>query len=606
MQFRNIAVIAHVDHGKTTLIDQMLKQSGIFRSNQVIVERAMDSGELEKERGITILAKCTSFFYEGIKFNIVDTPGHADFGGEVERVLSMVDGVVLLVDASEGPMPQTKFVLMKALKLGLKPIVTINKVDRLDRRINEVLDEIFDLFISLDATNEQLDFPVLYASGRSGWATTEAETQGTDLKPLFDAIKNYISEPKVDKEGPFRMLASILTHDQYVGRVLIGKVYSGSAAIGTTVKSINLNGEFVESTKLTKLFGFQGIERINIEKAEAGDIMAIAGVVKSSVSDTICIPSVNKPISSTPIDPPTIAVTISVNNSPLAGQEGSKVTSRMILDRLEKEAQTNVAITLKTSSSGEAFEVAGRGELQLGVLIETMRRENFELSVSKPRVLFKEDEDGSKLEPIEEAVIDVDEEYSGIVVEKLSIRKGEMLEMRHSGGGKLKLVFLVPSRGLIGYQSEFRNDTRGTGVLSRSFNSYQKYKGEIITRHNGALISNSDGEAVAYALWNLEERGSIFILPKTKVYQGMIIGEHNRDNDLEVNPIKGKQLTNIRAAGSDENIKLTPCRVFTLEEVVSYIKDDELVEVTPKNIRLRKRYLCPHERKRESRKSDKF
>ncbi|CAG7592838.1 MAG: translational GTPase TypA [Candidatus Midichloria sp.] len=605
MQFRNIAVIAHVDHGKTTLIDQMLKQSGIFRSNQVIVERAMDSGELEKERGITILAKCTSFFYEGIKFNIVDTPGHADFSGEVERVLSMVDGVVLLVDASEGPMPQTKFVLMKALKLGLKSIVIINKVDRPDRRINEVLDEIFDLFISLDATNEQLDFPVFYASGRSGWATTEAEVQGVDLKPLFEAIKNHISEPKVDKEGPFEMLASILTHDQYVGRVLIGKVYSGSAAIGTAVKSINLNGEVIESTKLTKLFGFQGIERINIEKAEAGDIVAIAGVVKSSVSDTICIPSVNEPITSTSIDPPTMAVTISVNDSPLAGQEGSKVTSRMILDRLEKEAQTNVAITLRISASGEAFEVGGRGELQLGVLIETMRREGFELSVSKPRVLFKEDEDGSRLEPIEEVLIDVDEEYSGIVVEKLSIRKGEMLEMKHSGSGKLRLVFLVPSRGLIGYQSEFRNDTRGTGVLSRLFNSYQKYKGEITTRHNGALISNSDGEAVAYALWNLEERGALFIHPKTKIYQGMIIGEHNRDNDLEVNLIKGKQLTNMRAAGSDENIKLKPPRVFTLEEVISYIKDDELVEVTPKNIRLRKRHLCPHERKRESRKSNK-
>ncbi|MDJ1407808.1 MAG: translational GTPase TypA [Candidatus Midichloria sp.] len=605
MQFRNIAVIAHVDHGKTTLIDQMLKQSGIFRSNQVIVERAMDSGELEKERGITILAKFTSFFYEGIKFNIVDTPGHADFGGEVERVLSMVDGVVLLVDAYEGPMPQTKFVLMKTLKLGLKSVVIINKVDRPDRRINEVLDEIFDLFISLDATNEQLDFPVLYASGRSGWATTEAEVQGVDLKPLFEAIKNHISEPKVDKEGPFEMLASILAHDQYVGRVLIGKVYSGSAAIGTAVKSINLNGEVIESTKLTKLFGFQGIERINIEKAEAGDIVAIAGVVKSSVSDTICIPSVNEPITSTSIDPPTMAVTISVNDSPLASQEGSKVTSRMILDRLEKEAQTNVAITLKISASGEAFEVGGRGELQLGVLIETMRREGFELSISKPRVLFKEDEDGSRLEPIEEVVIDVDEEYSGIVVEKLSIRKGEMLEMKHSGSGKLRLVFLVPSRGLIGYQSEFRNDTRGTGVLSRLFNSYQKYKGEITTRHNGALISNSDGEAVAYALWNLEERGALFIHPKTKIYQGMIIGEHNRDNDLEVNPIKGKQLTNMRAAGSDENIKLKPPRVFTLEEVMSYIKDDELVEVTPKNIRLRKRHLCPHERKRESRKSNK-
>jgi len=605
MQFRNIAVIAHVDHGKTTLIDQMLKQSGIFRSNQIVAERAMDSGDIEKERGITILAKCTSFFYEGIKFNIVDTPGHADFGGEVERVLSMVDGVALLVDASEGPMPQTKFVLMKALKLGLKPIVIINKVDRADRRIDEVLNEIFDLFISLDATNDQLDFPVLYASGRNGWAITEPEVQGENLQPLFEAIKNHIKEPDVDGDGAFRMLASILTNDQYVGRILIGKVYSGSASIGTAVKSINLNGEIVETTKLTKLFGFQGIERINIEKAEAGDIVAIAGVMKSSVSDTICVPSVNEPIKSTPIDPPTMAVTISVNDSPLAGQEGSKVTSRMILDRLEKEAQINVAITLKIAPSGEAFEVGGRGELQLGVLIETMRREGFELSVSKPRVLFKED-NGTRLEPIEEVVIDVDDTYSGIIVEKLSIRKGEMLEMKHSGSGKLRLIFLVPSRGLIGYQSEFRNDTRGTGVLSRLFNSYQKFKGEITTRHTGALISNSDGEAVAYALWNLEERGSLFITPKTKVYQGMVIGEHTRDNDLEVNPIRGKQLTNMRASGTDENIKLTPCRLFSLEEVISYIKDDELVEVTPKNIRLRKRYLDPNERKRESRKSDKF
>ncbi len=598
---RNIAIIAHVDHGKTTLVDNMLKQSGTFRENEKVAERVMDCNDIERERGITILAKCTSMNFEGVKYNIIDTPGHADFGGEVERVLSMVDSTVLLVDAAEGPMPQTKFVLSKALKLGLRPIVVINKVDRPDARADEVLDEVFDLFVSLDANDEQLDFPVLYASGRIGWATLEPGVIGTDLKPMFDLIKSHVPPPNVDKTGDFSMLASILTSDPYLGRILIGKVYSGSAKVGSVVKSLNLSGKLVENTKLTKLFGFKGIERFPIDLAEAGDIVAIAGVVNTSVSDTICSPAIMEPISSTPVDPPTMAITISVNSSPLAGTEGTKVTSRMILDRLQKEAETNVAITLEISETGDSFEVGGRGELQLGVLIENMRREGFELSVSRPRVLFKKDENGNLLEPIEEVVIDVDEDYSGIVVEKLSIRKGEMQDMRPSIGGKSRMIFHVPSRGMIGYQSEFRRDTRGTGVLNRIFLGYQPLKSDMATRRNGALISNSNGEAVAFALWNLEERGIMFIGPKAKLYEGMIIGEHNKDNDLEVNPVRGKQLTNMRAAGSDDNIKLTPPRPLILEETLSYIKDDELVEVTPISIRLRKKMLNPNDRKKASR-----
>ena len=600
-QIRNIAIIAHVDHGKTTLIDNMLKQSGTFRENQDVEKRIMDCNDLERERGITILAKCTSMSYEGIKYNIIDTPGHADFGGEVERVLSMVDGAILLVDASEGAMPQTKFVLSKALSIGLKPIVVINKVDRSDSRIDEVLDEVFDLFCSLDATEEQLDFPILYAVGRDGWASKENKA-GEDLKPLFSIIKDHVPKPNVDKSAPFSMLASILTSDPYVGRILIGKVYSGTAKVGDNIKSINLDGEIIENVRLTKIFGFKGIEKIPMDTIQAGDIIAISGIEKTSVSDTICNNDISTPIKSTPIDPPTMAITISVNNSPLAGLDGSKVTSRIILDRLEKEAESNITITLKISDNGESFEIGGRGELQLGVLIENMRREGFEMSVSRPRVLYKNNDFGKKLEPIEEVVIDVDETHSGTVIEKLSLRKAELKEMKPSSGGKTRIIFLVPSRGLIGYQNEFRNDTRGTGNINRIFHSYQEYKGDIISRRNGALISNSNGETTAYSLWNLEDRGSLFISPKTKVYEGMIIGEHNRDNDLEVNPIKGKQLTNVRASGTDESIKLTPYKVFTLEETLSYINDDELIEVTPKNIRLRKSSLCPHERKKASRK----
>lgn len=595
---RNIAIIAHVDHGKTTLVDNILKQSNTFRENQQVDDRIMDSNDLEKERGITILAKCTSVYYKDYKLNIVDTPGHADFGGEVERVLSMVEGVVLLVDASEGAMPQTKFVLSKALKLGLRPIVVINKVDRSDSRIEEVLNEVFELFAALDATEEQLDFPVLYAVGREGWAVTDLSHPHVDLEPLFNLILNHVPAPKVDMTAPFSMLATILSSDPYVGKILIGKVYSGVAKVNTPVKAINLQGEVLETTKLTKLFGFKGLERIPLTEIAAGDIIAIAGVEKASVADTICDLSVTTPLRSTPIDPPTMSVNIGVNDSPLAGQEGSKVTSRMIWDRLKKEAETNVAITLQVDPQGESFEVGGRGELQLGVLIETMRREGFELSVSRPRVLFKRDEAGKLLEPIEEVVIDVDEAYSGVVVEKLSKRKGEMKDMRPSGGNKLRMVFYVPSRGLIGYQTEFRNDTRGTGVLSRVFYAYQPYKGEIEQRRNGMMVSNCDGETTTYAMFNLEERGVLFIPARTKVYEGMIIGEHNRDNDLDVNAVRGKKLTNMRAASSDKALILSPHRELTLEETISYIGDDELVEVTPQSIRLRKKRLLPHERKK--------
>ncbi|HQS84426.1 MAG: GTP-binding protein TypA [Alphaproteobacteria bacterium 16-39-46] len=601
-EIRNIAIIAHVDHGKTTLIDALLKQSGTYRDNQVITERVMDSNDLEKERGITILAKCTSMTFHGVKYNIVDTPGHADFGGEVERVLSMVDGVALLVDASEGPLPQTKFVLSKALALGLHPIVIINKVDRSDARIDEVHEEIFDLFMGLGATDKQQDFPMLYASGRSGWAVLNLEKDApVDLTPFFDLVKSHVPAPNVDKNGPFTMLATLLDSDLYLGRVLIGKIYSGTARLNIPVKSIDFEGSIKEQGRLTKLFTFSGIDRVAIEEAEAGDIIAVAGLTNTSVSDTICALDVTIPLPSTPIDPPTMAITISVNDSPFGGTEGTKVTSRMIRDRLLKEAESNVAITVTETDDKDAFEVGGRGELQLGVLIETMRREGFEVSVSRPRVLMKKDENGTLLEPFEEVLLDVDEEFSGVVVEKLSLRKGEMTDMRPSGGGKVRLTFVIPARGLIGYQSEFRNATRGTGVLSRLFHGFFPFKGDIPGRTRGVLISNAQGEAVTYALWNLEERGTLFVTGGTKVYEGMIIGENARENDLEVNALKSKQLTNFRAAGKDEAMRLTPPRIMTLEEVISYIEDDELVEVTPKNIRLRKKLLDPNDRKRADR-----
>jgi GTP-binding protein len=596
---RNIAIIAHVDHGKTTLIDQMLKQSGTFRSNQQVAECVMDSGDIERERGITILAKCTSVVRGNVRINIVDTPGHADFGGEVERVLTMVDGVVLLCDAAEGPLPQTKFVLSKALKLGLRPIVVVNKVDRGDARPDAVHNEVFDLFAALDASEEQLDFPTLYASGREGWAAEALNAPRESLDPLFDKIVAHVPEPDVDPEASFAMLASILEYDSFLGRILTGRVYSGSAKVGMPIKAMNLKGEVLEQGRLTKLLAFDGIKRVPVEEAVAGDIVAIAGIEKASVSDTIGGLDLVSSVPSTPIDPPTMAVTISVNDSPIAGQEGSKVTSRMIRERLLRESEGNVAIRVTEADSKDAFEVAGRGELQLGVLIETMRREGFELSVSRPRVLFKIDEmTGAKLEPYEEVVIDVDDEHTGVVVDKISQRKGEMVDMRPSGGHKTRIIFYVPSRGLIGYQGEFLTDTRGTGTINRLFHAYGPFKGEVAGRRNGALIALDKGEAVAYAIWNLQERGIMFINPGDRVYEGMIVGEHSRDNDLEINVLKNKQLTNIRTTAKDEAIRLVPPLKMTLEQMISYIQDDELVEVTPKSLRLRKIALDSNERKK--------
>ncbi|MBI1954628.1 MAG: translational GTPase TypA [Proteobacteria bacterium] len=597
LPIRNIAIIAHVDHGKTTLVDHLLKQSGTFRVNQSVQERAMDRNDLERERGITILAKCTAVSWKGAKINIVDTPGHADFGGEVERILSMVDGVVLLVDAAEGPMPQTKFVLTKALKLGLRPIVVINKIDRSDARSQDVLNEVFDLFIALGATEEQLDFPVLYASGRNGWALQSLKDTPYDLSPLFDLIVKHVPSPQIKPSEPFSMLVTTLEYDNFLGRVLTGKVYSGHIKINTPVKVLNHEGQIIESGRVTKLLSFKGLERIPIEEAGSGDIIAIAGLEKATVADTITAMEINSPLPAQPIDPPTLAMTFSINDSPLAGTEGNKLTSRMLRDRLLREAEGNVAIRI--TETADAFEVAGRGELQLGVLIETMRREGFELSISRPRVLFQTTpHNDEKLEPIEEVMIDVDETYVGAVVEGMTQRKAEMIDMRPSGGGKTRLIFYAPSRGLIGYFGLFLTDTRGTGVMSRLFYIYGPYKGPIEGRRNGVLISTDKGEAMAYALSSLEERGILFIEPGTKVYQGMIIGENSRYNDLEVNPLKAKQLTNFRAAGKDEAIRLTPPKLLTLEQAIAYIQEDECLEVTPKSIRLRKIILCPHERKK--------
>ena len=602
MDIRNIAIIAHVDHGKTTLVDAMLRQSGAFRANQQVAERALDSNELERERGITILAKCTSVVWRDVRINIVDTPGHADFGGEVERILSMVDGVLVLVDAADGPMPQTKFVVGKALSQGLRPIVVINKVDRADARAQAVHNEIFDLFAALDATEAQLDFPTVFASGRQGWATAALDAPRKDLSPLFELILTHVPPPHADPDAPFSMLATTLDYDPYLGRVLTGLIHSGVARLNMPVKSLGRDGRVIEQARLTKLQAFRGLDRRPIEEARAGDIIAVAGLALTTVADTICAPEVTTPLAADPIDPPTLAITFSVNDSPLAGREGTKVTSRMIGERLFREAEGNVAIRVSESTEKDAFEVAGRGELQLGVLIETMRREGFELSISRPRVLFTTDPaTGRRLEPIEEAVVDVDEEFAGVVVEKMSRRKAEMQQMRPSGGGKLRLTFFGPTRGLIGYQGEFLADTRGTGVMSRLFHGYAPFKGPIEGRRNGVLISNANGAAVAYALWNLEERGPMFVDPGTQVYQGMIVGAHSRGNDLDVNPLKGKQLTNIRTTAKDEAVRLTPPQVMTLEQAIAYLADDELVEVTPQSIRLRKRLLDPNDRKRASR-----
>jgi len=599
MQIRNIAIIAHVDHGKTTLVDCLLRQSGSFRTNQQVAERAMDSNDLERERGITILAKVTSVVWNDVRVNIVDTPGHADFGGEVERILSMVDGVVVLVDAAEGPMPQTKFVTGKALRLGLRPIVLINKADRPDARAEEVLDEIFDLFVGLDATDEQLDFPVLYASAKQGWAVDDLAKPHTDMAPLFDKILEHVPPAKGEPEKPFRMLITTLEANPFLGRVLTGRILEGSIRPNANVKALTRDGKLIESGRITKVLAFRGLERTGVELAEAGDIVALTGLKEATVADTLCDPVVEEALPAQPIDPPTLAMTFSVNDSPLAGREGDKVTSRVIRARLMREAEGNVALQVKDAEGGDAYEVAGRGELQLGVLIETMRREGFELSISRPRVLFRNDPaTGQQLEPIEEIVVDVDEEYTGVVVEKMASRKGELTEMRPSGGGKSRLVFHAPSRGMIGYHGEFLTDTRGTGIMNRLFHNYAPYKGPIAGRRNGVLIANAEGVAVAYALWNLEERGPMMIDPGVQIYEGMIIGEHTRDNDLEVNALKGKQLTNIRTTSKDEAVRLTPPRRLSLEQAIAYIEDDELVEVTPSSIRLRKRLLKPEDRKR--------
>ncbi|MCK0127814.1 translational GTPase TypA [Erythrobacter sp. F6033] len=604
---RNIAIIAHVDHGKTTLVDQLFRQSGTFRENQRVEERAMDSGDLEKERGITILAKCTSVEWEHegetTRINIVDTPGHADFGAEVERILSMVDGVILLVDSAEGAMPQTKFVTGKALALGLRPIVVVNKIDRPDGRPQEVLDEVFDLFASLDATDEQLEFPSLWASGRDGYASEDETAREGTLDPLFKLITEHVPSPGLDTEGKFSFLATLLDRDNFMGRVLTGRVQSGTINVNDPIHAIDMDGNVVEVGRATKLMSFDGLERVPVETAQAGDIIAMAGLEKATVSNTICDPSVSEPIAAQPIDPPTLAMRFSVNDSPLAGREGSKVTSRMIRDRLLREAETNVAIRVTEADDKDAFEVAGRGELQLGVLIETMRREGFELGISRPKVLFRE-EDGQRMEPYETVVIDVDDEHSGTVVEKMQKRKADLNEMRPSGQGKTRITFSAPSRGLIGYHGEFLSDTRGTGIMNRLYEKYGPYKGAVGGRNNGVLISNGDGESNAYALNMLEERGEMFVGPAMKVYEGMVIGENAKPDDLEVNPMKAKQLSNVRSTGKDDAIRLTPPRRMTLEQSIAYIDDDEMVEVTPQSIRLRKTLLCPHERKKAKRKKE--
>ena len=607
MSLRNIAIIAHVDHGKTTLVDQLFRQSGTFRENQRVEERAMDSGDLEKERGITILAKCTSVEWEHegetTRINIVDTPGHADFGGEVERILSMVDGVILLVDSAEGPMPQTKFVTGKALALGLRPIVVVNKIDRADARPQEVLDEVFDLFANLDANDEQLEFPSLWASGRDGYASEDENAREGDLQPLFKLIVDHVPPPGLDTDGPFAFLATLLDRDNFMGRVLTGRVQQGKIKVNDPIHALDRDGKVIEVGRATKLMSFDGLERVPVDSAQAGDIIAMAGLEKATVANTIADPAVKEPIAAQPIDPPTLAMRFAVNDSPLAGREGDKVTSRMIRDRLNREAETNVAIRVTEADDKDSFEVAGRGELQLGVLIETMRREGFELGISRPRVLFKE-ENGQRQEPYETVVIDVDDEFSGTVVEKMQRRKAELTEMRPSGQGKTRITFSAPSRGLIGYHGEFLSDTRGTGIMNRLFEKYDVYKGPIEGRQNGVLISMVPGEAVPYALNALEDRGELFIGGGAKIYEGMIIGENAKPDDLEVNPMKSKQLTNFRSTGKDDAIRLTPPRVMTLEQAIAYIDDDEMVEVTPQNIRLRKRHLDPHERKRHKRKMD--
>ena len=605
MDIRNIAIIAHVDHGKTTLVDQLLKQSGSFRDNQQVAERAMDRNDLERERGITILAKCTSVVWKESRINIVDTPGHADFGGEVERILGMVDGAIVLVDAAEGVLPQTKFVVGKALARGIKPIVVVNKVDRQDARADEVHTEVFDLFAALGATDEQLDFPMLYASGRQGWADTVLDGPKKDLAPMFDLVMSHVPPTALDKDAPFAMVASILDYDNFLGRVLTGRVEQGRARLNMPVKVLRDDGTVVETGRLTKLMGYRGLDRVQVEEVEAGDIVAVAGLEEATIPDTVGAPELAAPLHAIPVDPPTLAMTFRVNDGPLGGKEGKKVTSRQIRERLLREAEGNVAIKVTESNEADAFEVAGRGELQLGVLIEQMRREGFELTIGRPRVLTrKSDETGEREEPYEEVLVDVDEPYSGIVVEKMSRRKAQMQDMRPSGGGKVRLTFIMPSRGLIGYHGEFLTDTRGSGIMNRLFAGYRPWAGTLEGRRNGSLISTEAGEAIHYALFYIQERGTLFVDPGDKVYTGLILGENSRGADLEVNPIKEKKLTNIRAAGKDDAMLLIPPRRMSLEQAIAYIEDDELVEVTPSAVRLRKRHLDPNERKRAERRSD--
>jgi GTP-binding protein len=612
---RNIAIIAHVDHGKTTLVDEMLRQSGAVRAGSEGAAKSMDSNAIEQERGITILAKCTSVLWEKgparaggqtgtepVRLNIVDTPGHADFGGEVERILSMVDGCLLLVDAAEGPMPQTKFVLSKALRLGLKPILVLNKIDRPNADPDGALNDTFDLFVALGANDRQLDFPTLYASGRDGWASRTIDGPREDLTPIFEAIIQHVPAPAAEggPDAPFKMLATTLEADPYLGRILTGRILSGTAKPGVTLKALGRDGSEIEKARITKVLAFRGFKRQPIDEAFPGDIVALAGFTTASVADTLCDLAVNEAIPAQPIDPPTLSITIAANDSPLAGREGDKVQSRVIRDRLMRQAEGDVAIRVTDTPGGDAFEVAGRGELQLGVLIENMRREGFELAVSRPRVVTRISEAGAILEPIEEVVIDVDDEFSGIVIDKLSQRKAELAEMKPSGGGKTRLIMHAPARALIGYHGEFLTDTRGTGVMNRSFLDYAPHKGEIAGRRNGVLISTDQGQSIMYALWYIEERGILFIGAGESVYQGMIIGENAKEDDLDVNPLKEKKLTNVRASGKDEAMRLTPPRRMSLEQAIAYIDDDELVEVTPKSVRLRKKALLPHLRKKRA------
>ena len=599
MELRNIAIIAHVDHGKTTLIDVLLRQSGMFRDNQKVAERAMDSNDLERERGITILAKCTSIEWKDTRINIVDTPGHADFGGEVERILNMVDGVIVLVDASEGPLPQTKFVVSKALARGLRPIVAINKIDRPDERHQDVVNEVFDLFAALDADDDQLDFPILYGSAKNGWMAHEPDGPQTDMGPLLDLVVKHVPASQRLTTGDFKMLATTLEADPFLGRILTGRISSGTVKPNQSVKALSRDGKTVETFRISKVLAFRGLERKPIDEGVSGDIVALSGMTEATVADTICDPAVDTPIEAQPIDPPTLSMTFRINDGPLVGTEGDKVQSRVIRDRLLKESERNVAIRITEAADNDSFEVAGRGELQLGILIETMRREGFELTVSRPRVVYRTDEStGGRLEPIEECIIDVDEEHSGVVVKKLSERKAELMEMRPSGGGRQRLVFHVPTRGLIGYQGELLTDTRGTAVMNRLFHAYAPHKGNIRARHNGVLISNGQGLSVTFALFFLEDRGPLMIGPQVKVYEGMIVGQHTRENDLVVNVLKGKKLSNVRSTGKDEALVLTPPMNMSLEVAMAYINDDELVEITPQSIRLRKRFLDPNDRKR--------